>query len=75
MGAAQEAIEADGDGHVDGARGVLAVRVVVCEREVAASNLSVTVILLITRPGFTVVSNRCLTNKAMLVLVDELNLL
>ena len=27
------------------------------------------------RPGFTVVSNRCLTNKAMLVLVDELNLL
>ena len=27
------------------------------------------------RPGFTVVSNRCLANKAMLVLVDELSLL
>ena len=27
------------------------------------------------RPGFTVVFNRCLTNKAMLVLGDELNLL
>ena len=27
------------------------------------------------RPGFTVVFNRCLTNKAMLVLRDELNLL
>ena len=31
--------------------------------------------LVIARPGFTVVSNRCLTNKAMLVLVEELNLL
>ena len=27
------------------------------------------------RPGFTVVFNQCLTNKAMLVLRDELNLL
>ena len=27
-----------------------------------------------SRPGFAVVSNRCLTNKAMLVPVDQLNL-